>query len=217
MTPTKMLLKSQYTEDKGKQIRKLRKPVVEKLRRDRINSSIEQLRLLLEKEFQRHQLPSKPEKADILETAVSYLRQHQQEAAKTVTSGSESYREGYCSCLQDSLHFLSLGPETETQLRLRSELQRSPAAAEGQEHPKFAACHPSPKQATQHSSKSLWRPCFMPSEGLRILTLANVWAFEEYQGKPYEEDVLATIIQSALCHLDRLIQFWFYSIASMDL
>ncbi|XP_030041759.1 transcription factor HES-5-like [Microcaecilia unicolor] len=141
-----------------KSMKKLRKPAVEKLRRDRINNSIEQLRLLLETELQRHQLPSKPEKADILELAVSYLRRHQQEAAKTVTSGSGSYREGYCRCLQDSLHFLSLGPETETQLRLLSELQRSPAAAEGQEHPKFSACHPSPKQAVQHSSKSLWRP-----------------------------------------------------------
>jgi len=53
----------------------LRKPVVEKMRRDRINSSIEQLKLLLEKEFQRHQPNSKLEKADILEMAVSYLKQ----------------------------------------------------------------------------------------------------------------------------------------------
>jgi len=52
----------------------LRKPIVEKLRRDRINSSIEQLKLLLEKEFQRHQPNSKLEKADILEMTVSYLK-----------------------------------------------------------------------------------------------------------------------------------------------
>lgn len=56
----------------------LRKPVVEKMRRDRINSSIEQLKLLLEKEFQRHQPNSKLEKADILEVAVSYLKQQSQ-------------------------------------------------------------------------------------------------------------------------------------------
>ena len=47
---------------------------MEKLRRDRINSSIEQLKLLLEKEFQRHQPNSKLEKADILEMTVSYLK-----------------------------------------------------------------------------------------------------------------------------------------------
>ncbi|POI33480.1 hypothetical protein CIB84_002770 [Bambusicola thoracicus] len=53
-----------------KEKNKLRKPVVEKMRRDRINSSIEQLKLLLEKEFQRHQPNSKLEKADILEMTV---------------------------------------------------------------------------------------------------------------------------------------------------
>uniref|UniRef100_A0A8C5MKQ1 Transcription factor HES-5 n=1 Tax=Leptobrachium leishanense TaxID=445787 RepID=A0A8C5MKQ1_9ANUR len=52
------------------------KPVIEKMRRDRINSSIEQLRMLLEEEFQKQQLPSKPEKADILEMTVTFLQQH---------------------------------------------------------------------------------------------------------------------------------------------
>ncbi|KAI6073721.1 Transcription factor HES-5 [Aix galericulata] len=61
-----------------KEKNKLRKPVVEKMRRDRINSSIEQLKLLLEKEFQRHQPNSKLEKADILEMTVSYLKQQNQ-------------------------------------------------------------------------------------------------------------------------------------------
>ncbi|XP_024616052.1 transcription factor HES-5 [Neophocaena asiaeorientalis asiaeorientalis] len=53
-----------------KEKNRLRKPVVEKMRRDRINSSIEQLKLLLEQEFARHQPNSKLEKADILEMAV---------------------------------------------------------------------------------------------------------------------------------------------------
>ncbi|XP_026966250.1 transcription factor HES-5 isoform X1 [Sagmatias obliquidens] len=57
-----------------KEKNRLRKPVVEKMRRDRINSSIEQLKLLLEQEFARHQPNSKLEKADILEMAVSYLK-----------------------------------------------------------------------------------------------------------------------------------------------
>uniref|UniRef100_A0A8C0RAP4 Transcription factor HES-5 n=1 Tax=Canis lupus familiaris TaxID=9615 RepID=A0A8C0RAP4_CANLF len=59
----------------------LRKPVVEKMRRDRINSSIEQLKLLLEQEFARHQPNSKLEKADILEMAVSYLKHSKGEPA----------------------------------------------------------------------------------------------------------------------------------------
>ena len=55
--------------------------MVEKLRRDRINSSIEQLRMLLQREFEEHELPAKAEKADILEMAVNYLAQRLQTPA----------------------------------------------------------------------------------------------------------------------------------------
>ncbi|XP_030661078.1 transcription factor HES-5 isoform X1 [Nomascus leucogenys] len=65
-----------------KEKNRLRKPVVEKMRRDRINSSIEQLKLLLEQEFARHQPNSKLEKADILEMAVSYLKHSKGECAR---------------------------------------------------------------------------------------------------------------------------------------
>ncbi|XP_077113616.1 transcription factor HES-5-like [Ranitomeya variabilis] len=85
-------------------LRKLRKPVIEKMRRDRINNSIEQLRVLLEKEFQRHQLPSKPEKADILEMTVTFLQRHM--AERDVTVSSQARREGYSTCVQDAITFL---------------------------------------------------------------------------------------------------------------
>ncbi|KAG9481988.1 hypothetical protein GDO78_010944 [Eleutherodactylus coqui] len=81
----------------------LRKPAIEKMRRDRINSSIEQLRILLEKEFQRHQLPSKPEKADILEMTVTFLQRHM---ADNVPASSQAQREGYSTCVQDSITVL---------------------------------------------------------------------------------------------------------------
>ncbi|XP_013871489.1 transcription factor HES-5 [Austrofundulus limnaeus] len=62
---------------------KLRKPLVEKLRRERINSSIEQLKSLLGPEFLKQQPDSKLEKADILEMTVCFLKellqQHQQQ------------------------------------------------------------------------------------------------------------------------------------------
>ncbi|KAF5899192.1 transcription factor HES-5-like [Clarias magur] len=58
---------------------KMRKPMVEKMRRDCINSSIEQLKSLLAPEFLNQQPDSKLEKADILEMAVSFLRQQQQQ------------------------------------------------------------------------------------------------------------------------------------------
>ncbi|XP_043978540.1 transcription factor HES-5-like [Gambusia affinis] len=54
---------------------KLRKPLVEKLRRERINSSIEQLKSLLGPEFLKQQPESKLEKADILEMTVCFLTQ----------------------------------------------------------------------------------------------------------------------------------------------
>nr|XP_020456244.1 transcription factor HES-4-A-like [Monopterus albus] len=58
---------------------KLRKPLVEKLRRERISSSIEQLKSLLGPEFLKQQPDSKLEKADILEMTVCFLTQLQQQ------------------------------------------------------------------------------------------------------------------------------------------
>ncbi|KAI9549061.1 hypothetical protein NQZ68_003596 [Dissostichus eleginoides] len=61
---------------------KLRKPLVEKLRRERINSSIEQIKSLLGPEFLKQQPDSKLEKADILEMTVWVLRRLQQQNEK---------------------------------------------------------------------------------------------------------------------------------------
>ncbi|GLD67252.1 transcription factor HES-5-like protein [Lates japonicus] len=58
----------------------LRKPLVEKLRRERINSSIEQLKSLLGPEFLKQQPDSKLETADILEMTVCFLTQLQQQS-----------------------------------------------------------------------------------------------------------------------------------------
>ncbi|XP_029975187.1 hairy-related 12 [Salarias fasciatus] len=83
---------------------KLRKPIVEKMRRDRINSCIEQLKVILEKEFHKQEPNSKLEKADILEMTVSFLRQQLQAG---LCHSDFSY------CWRDSAHFLSApsGPE----------------------------------------------------------------------------------------------------------
>lgn len=76
----------------------LRKPAVEKLRRDRINCSIEQLKMLLKDELKTRQPSSKLEKADILEMAVTYL--------KSKTPG-QSYHDGFARCLEETARFLS--------------------------------------------------------------------------------------------------------------
>lgn len=44
------------------------------MRRDRINTCIEQLKVILEKEFHKQEPNSKLEKADILEMTVKHLR-----------------------------------------------------------------------------------------------------------------------------------------------
>ncbi|XP_076019592.1 transcription factor HES-5-like [Genypterus blacodes] len=87
---------------------KLRKPLVEKMRRDRINTCIEQLKLILEKEFHQQEPNSKLEKADILEMTVSFLRQQLQPGPS-----QRDYSRGYSQCWTDSLHFLSASSNAE--------------------------------------------------------------------------------------------------------
>ncbi|XP_072522093.1 transcription factor HES-5-like [Salminus brasiliensis] len=82
---------------------KLRKPVVEKMRRDRINSSIEQLKTLLASEFLNQQPDSKLEKADILEMTVSVLRRQQ----SAVSSSSAAVNQGFSKCVHEIVNFLS--------------------------------------------------------------------------------------------------------------
>uniref|UniRef100_UPI0037E87B3A transcription factor HES-5-like n=1 Tax=Semicossyphus pulcher TaxID=241346 RepID=UPI0037E87B3A len=109
MAPT-VFGQASYSKEHLTPAHKLRKPMVEKLRRDRINTSIEQLKSLLGPEFLRQQPDSKQEKADILEMAVSYLRawqkqrQHQQ---TSMTSGLMTASDGYSRCVQEAVSFLS--------------------------------------------------------------------------------------------------------------
>ncbi|XP_053546913.1 transcription factor HES-5-like [Bombina bombina] len=91
-------------------ITKIRKPIIEKMRRDRINSCIGQLKLLLEKDIQLQHPHSKLEKADILEMAVNYLQQQRQQQICSTKflqdDGKESYYQGYYMCLKEMVGFL---------------------------------------------------------------------------------------------------------------
>ncbi|XP_031679739.1 transcription factor HES-5-like [Oncorhynchus kisutch] len=86
---------------------KIRKPVVEKLRRDRINNSIEQLKSLLVPEILNQQPDSKLDKADILEMTVCFLRQQQQNQPVSSSTCSAPVNQGYSGCVQEIVHFLS--------------------------------------------------------------------------------------------------------------
>ncbi|NXE36975.1 HES5 factor, partial [Ptilorrhoa leucosticta] len=153
-----------------KEKNKLRKPVVEKMRRDRINSSIEQLKLLLEKEFQRHQPNSKLEKADILEVAVSYLKQQSQlQDQKTFIhkSPEQDFNSGYLRCLKEAMHFLSYyEPKKETQVQLIKHFCKAQLGTDASYSPALRGSPLSPcvfprKQPAQKSvtaAPTIWRP-----------------------------------------------------------
>ncbi|XP_054640851.1 transcription factor HES-5-like [Dunckerocampus dactyliophorus] len=95
---------------------KLRKPLVEKLRRERINSSIEQLKSLLPPEFLTLQPDSKLEKADVLEMTVCFLRQLKSLDGLPV-------HPGYSSCAREVVHFL-------TEERARTHFQQLQSSCE---------------------------------------------------------------------------------------
>ncbi|XP_066461674.1 transcription factor HES-5 [Eleutherodactylus coqui] len=121
MAPTSMVMDSLSPKEKNK----LRKPLVEKMRRDRINSSIEQLKLLLEKEFHKQQPNVKLEKADILEMAVSYLQQQKnQPQSIPVDRLQQDYNQGYSWCVKEALQFLGhYAKSGETQKQLLNHLK----------------------------------------------------------------------------------------------
>ncbi|KAL2091291.1 hypothetical protein ACEWY4_013554 [Coilia grayii] len=83
---------------------KMRKPIVEKLRRDRTNNSIEELKALLGPQLLNQQPDSKLEKADILEMTFCLLRQHLQQKKKTSFSSADS--QGFSRCAEEANHFL---------------------------------------------------------------------------------------------------------------
>ncbi|KAI5623027.1 hairy-related 4.2-like, partial [Silurus asotus] len=102
MAPT--IISAMTISNEHHPLHKLRKPRVEKMRRDRINSSIEQLKSLLAPEFLNQQPDSKLEKADILEMTVSFLRQQQQPA---LSSRLAATSQGFSRCVHEIVHFLS--------------------------------------------------------------------------------------------------------------
>uniref|UniRef100_A0A8D0F5P4 Transcription factor HES-5 n=1 Tax=Strix occidentalis caurina TaxID=311401 RepID=A0A8D0F5P4_STROC len=163
MAPSNTLLIHMEEKLLPKEKNKLRKPVVEKMRRDRINSSIEQLKLLLEKEFQRHQPNSKLEKADILEVAVSYLKQ-QTFIHKNL---EQDFNSGYLRCLREAMHFLSYyEPKKETQVQLIKHFCKAQMGADAMYSPALRSsplspclfARKQPAQKTVAAAPTIWRP-----------------------------------------------------------
>ncbi|KAM7412239.1 hypothetical protein PAMA_021941 [Pampus argenteus] len=137
----------------------LRKPIVEKMRRDRINSCIEQLKIILEKEFHKQEPNSKLEKADILEMTVSFLRQQLQPGLC-----QSDYSQGYSHCWRDSLHFLSTGSNTEASVTPLQGLQQQEqrllrAQRASSSSPVCSTLRPTMLKDSSSSSRGpVWRP-----------------------------------------------------------
>eukprot|EP00062_Callorhinchus_milii_P012811 gi/632960208/ref/XP_007896064.1/ PREDICTED: transcription factor HES-5-like [Callorhinchus milii] len=141
---------------------RLMKPMVEKRRRDRINQSIAQLKQLLGTQLQNERANCKLEKADILESAVTYLQHNPELTADCQTPNPlQDYKAGYSRCLQKTLHFLSL-PETRTP-GVRNLLQALQGAGEEPHYctvcpPHSKSCQDSVTHSSQPSVRALWRP-----------------------------------------------------------
>uniref|UniRef100_A0A8C7C9N9 Orange domain-containing protein n=1 Tax=Oncorhynchus kisutch TaxID=8019 RepID=A0A8C7C9N9_ONCKI len=102
----------------------LTKPLRDKLHRYRINNSIEQLKSLLGPEILNQQSDSKLEIADIQDLPVFLLRQQQQNQPVSSSSCSAAVNQGYSSCVQEIVHFLTKDEvKTQTQRRLLSHFQ----------------------------------------------------------------------------------------------
>ncbi|XP_043911616.1 transcription factor HES-5-like [Protopterus annectens] len=84
-------VRSVYTNDLNisKENNKLRKPIVEKMRRNCINSIIQQLKELLEKEFKRKEPSLRLQIADILENKTNFRTKLQDHCRKVPTKISE--------------------------------------------------------------------------------------------------------------------------------
>uniref|UniRef100_A0A3P9AS69 Uncharacterized protein n=1 Tax=Maylandia zebra TaxID=106582 RepID=A0A3P9AS69_9CICH len=104
---------------------KLRKPLVEKICRERIHSSIEQLKSLLGPEPLKQHPDSKLEKPDVLEMTVCYLRRLQQRQ----TTESGVLEQSYSRCAQEMVNFLSkVEVKTQSQRNLLNHINQLPAS-----------------------------------------------------------------------------------------
>ncbi|KAK2821557.1 hypothetical protein Q7C36_020900 [Tachysurus vachellii] len=140
---------------------KLRKLMVEKMRRDRINSSIEQLKSLLAPEFLNQQPDSKLDKGDILEMTVSFLRRQQQPA---FSSSSAAVNQGFSRCIHEVVHFLSKEEvRTQSQRKLLNHFQNlQPSLDENRRESVLAQLSSTEQQIISKEKtsvkSSLWRP-----------------------------------------------------------
>ncbi|KAK1138168.1 transcription factor HES-7.1-A-like [Acipenser oxyrinchus oxyrinchus] len=124
-----------------KQHKKLLKPLIEKRRRERMNHSLESLRILLLENAQMKKLTNpKVEKAEILESAVEFLRreracdgaQQRQRLRRVARDASESqrgYHDGFQDCLTRTASFLQQACSQTSETRAETQRCTAPTLA----------------------------------------------------------------------------------------
>ncbi|XP_060714382.1 transcription factor HES-5-like [Tachysurus vachellii] len=127
---------------------KLRKPMVEKMRRDRINQ----------------QPDSKLEKGDIVEMTVSFLRCEQQQQQPAFFSSSAVANQGFSRCVRNVVHLLSKEEvRTQSQRKLLNHFQNlQPSSDEIRRESVLAQLSSTEQQIISKEKtsvkSSLWRP-----------------------------------------------------------
>lgn len=132
----------------------LRKPIVEKIRRERINSSIEKLKSLLGQEFLKQQPDSRQEKADILEMTLDFLRRSQ-----NPSGCSTAAHDGRSRCVQEAVNFLSQCPvQTQSHRRLLKHFLHMQPSTENNTRVLLPHQLHSPDAKSKEEPLALWRP-----------------------------------------------------------
>ncbi|KAL3853479.1 hypothetical protein ACJMK2_017015 [Sinanodonta woodiana] len=93
-------------------LRKIKKPIIEKKRRDRINHSLEELKNILLENVRKTDTPiSRLDKADILEMTVKYVQQLRKQVNTSTAPSDDTiekeYKSGYEECKRETIYYLN--------------------------------------------------------------------------------------------------------------
>ncbi|XP_059202581.1 hairy-related 5 isoform X2 [Centropristis striata] len=168
-------------------IRRFSKPVMEKRRRERINHSLETLRLLMLDNTNNEKLKNpKVEKAEILESVVNFLKTDREverghrpmkrvlsQEQRPTSARQHSYQDGMRSCLLRVSHFIT-SKSQEVEESMGDTVQEShpsspghihssqdalsPQHHHGLSHPYLSPCDTRGLLASTHFSDPVWRP-----------------------------------------------------------
>ncbi|KAM9500796.1 hairy-related 8a isoform 1-T1 [Clarias gariepinus] len=154
----------------AKEERKLRKPLIEKRRRERINSSLEQLKGIMVDAYNLDQ--SKLEKADVLEITVQHMEGLQRGIGPASSQGPsvtfesrQRYSSGYIQCMHEVHNLLLNCPGMDKSLgaRLLNHLLKALPQISGECSATSSAATTSPLPLpTSPTQSSLALPSFQP-------------------------------------------------------